>query len=433
MLAWWWVTLFIKLLIVSFSPMTSDENYYWVWAQNLSLSYFDHPPFVAWLFKVGSYLPEFMLKWPALFLGHLALLIWGRFLVLKGFTATQVRSWYLLAVLAPLVGMSAMVLTPDLPLMFFYALSLYSFDRAINEKKLVSYILFGAALGLGFTSKYHIVLVIPCLLIYLFFTKKWCEIQWKYLPWVVFFGLLGSSPVLLWNYQNDWASFRFQLHHGVGQKAWKAIWPWEYLASILFLILPLYWNEFLQALKNRNQKLLVSLSVPILIFFEFTSFRSKVEANWSQLAFFPLLSLLAFYDLTRWKAKAALTVWIVLLSVLLWHWNQNWYVGCPDKLCEPKRYKAVLEVSKKFTPFMASNYQMASYLWFQTKQPAYKLYDMSRTDYFDTFRESRPVVNSFYLAKHLETDLPSWLRSEGYKTESIKMIDEDLILLRVFK
>jgi hypothetical protein len=239
--------------------------------------------------------------------------------------------------------------------------------------------------------------------------------------------------VLIWNYQNDWASFRFQLHHGVGKKAWRPIWPWEYLASVFFLIVPIYWKQMIQSIKDAKQKLLISLSMPIVIFFTITSFRSKVEANWSQLAFLPLLSLLAYYDQSRWKAKSVFVMWSILLGILLWRWNQNWYQGCPEKLCEPKRYEVVVETSKTFTPFIASNYQMASYLWFKTKTPVYKLYDMSRTDYFDTFKEAKPNEHSFYLAKHLETELPSWLKSDGYKTESIKMSDEDLVLLRVFK
>ena len=31
-----------------------DEAYYWVWSQNLQLSYFDHPPMIAYLIKLTT-------------------------------------------------------------------------------------------------------------------------------------------------------------------------------------------------------------------------------------------------------------------------------------------------------------------------------------------------------------------------------------------
>lgn len=414
-------------------PQTADENYYWVWSQNLQLSYFDHPPFVAWLFKLGSFLPSLSLKWPAVIVGHLAFLIWGFFLKNIGFNRDQLRTCFLISVVAPLVGMASMILTPDLPLLFFFSLTIYFFERALSQTKVYFYLLFGLSLGLGFTSKYHIVLILPGLLLYLFFSGQWRSVQWKFLPLVIMTALLGAAPVLIWNYQNQWASFAFQIHHGMGKKAWKPIWPVEYLASVFLLILPYYWRATLGAILDNKQKLLIYLSYPILMFFMLTSFRSKVEANWSQIAFLPLLSLISYYDVIRWKARLSVALWSASLAILLFLWSKPWYPGCPEKLCEPGRYQAVKGILKDYQPFRASNYQMASYLWFQLREPVYKLYDMSRRDFFDTFPEAKPTEASFYVAKHLETNLPPWLAENNYKVETVKSIDEDLVLLRVYK
>ncbi len=76
---------------------------------------------------------------------------------------------------------------------------------------------------------------------------------------------------------------------------------------------------------------------------------------------------------------------------------------------------------------------MASFLWFNAKYPVYKLYDMSRTDFYDTLPESKPNVQEFYLAKHNQTELPSWLKENGYQSETIKNIDEELVLVRVYR
>lgn len=433
MFYWWLLFLLLKLGLVSLVPLTSDENYYWVWAQNLCLSYFDHPPFVAWLFKLGSWLPDSMLKWPAVLLGHLSLLIWGRLLSNIGFDNEQIYKWFLLVVLAPLVGLSSMVLTPDLPLLFFYSISIYAFERALTIKKLKYYLLFGLGLGLGFTSKYLILLIIPCLCIYLLVSGQYRNLSWKNLIGLLLFAILGALPVILWNYQNDWKSFRFQIDHGVGKRDWKPMWTVEYIASVLMFILPQYWFTFFKSFFISKQKLLISLSIPIILFFLFTSFRSKVEANWSQLAFLPIISLLAYCDRSRWRTLLTVFIWSGLLSTLIIYWNKPWFPSCPDKMCEPKRYFKVIDISNNYKPFMASNYQMASYLWFQKKSPVYKLYDMSRTDFFDTLPESKPNIKEFYLAKHLITEFPSWLIKENYKTELVLHIDEDLDLIRVYR
>lgn len=429
----WWLFLFIKITLVSFVPLTADENYYWVWSQKLSLSYFDHPPFVAWLFKLGSFLPEFMIKWPAVVMGHLGLFLWYHFLKNIGFNENQLRLWFWISIAAPLVGLSSMVLTPDLPLLFFYSGLIYFFERALSTKQFLFYIGFGLFLGLGFTAKYHIVLAIPCLLIFLLLSHSWKSVKWNYLPVIIFFVLLGALPVLFWNYQNDWASFKFQLAHGLQKKSWKPKWPWEYLGSVLIMILPIYWKTFYDSIKDFKQKLLISLSLPIFIFFMFTSFRSKVEANWSQIAMLPALSLIAYYDHSRWKSRFTLIFWGLFLSVLLVFWNQSWFKDCPEKLCEPKRYSALIEIIPQYQPFFSSNYQMASYLWFKTKNPVYKLFDMSRTDFFDTFKEAKPGANLFFVAKHLDSEFPDWVKSEGFKTEVVRNIDADLEIVKVYR
>jgi hypothetical protein len=43
-----WISLILKLALAAVIPLTNDEAYYWVWAQHMQWSFYDHPPFVAW-------------------------------------------------------------------------------------------------------------------------------------------------------------------------------------------------------------------------------------------------------------------------------------------------------------------------------------------------------------------------------------------------
>jgi 4-amino-4-deoxy-L-arabinose transferase-like glycosyltransferase len=480
---------------VSLSPLTLDENYYWVWSQNLQLSYYDHPAMVAWLFAIGNFLPIFMLKWPAVLLGHSFFLVWDQFIKKIGFSLAQRKTFFLLAMVSPVVGMSTLVLTPDLPLLFFLSLSVYTFERALTLKTFTWYSLFGLSLGLGFTSKYHIVLIIPGILLYLFVDKKWSQISWRGVFLSLLGFLIGACPVLIWNSQNDWISFKFQIEHGVGSQQFNNAWPIEFILSQLMILTPLFITDIFKksipvnavnplagdkstignnttATTNNNtdtksgngnafdSKVLSAntnaktneiinsgtslnstwlrffwlIFLPIMAFFVLNSFKNKVEANWTQIAFPFILSFLATKNLSKKKIGLYLAFWLTLLSVLLSQWRFNWWKNPPsERLTEPFRYSAVLPEVEQYQPFYASTYQMASYLWFQTRKPTFKLYQTSRIDFFDYFPQAKPQESVFYIAKPKDTEFPDWFLKLNYKVTVAKELDHEMQILRVSK
>ena len=100
-------------------PPADDEIYYWCWAQNLQLSYFDHPPMTALLVKAsiavfGDSLTAVRLPACVATVVVLAVLGW------------LTRPRHLLAWVActPLFTYGGVLLTPDTPLLLFWALYL---------------------------------------------------------------------------------------------------------------------------------------------------------------------------------------------------------------------------------------------------------------------------------------------------------------------
>lgn len=442
MIVWWIFALVIKILLVSLSPLTWDENYYWVWSQNLQLSYYDHPPMVAWLFALGNFLPAFMLKWPAVLFGHLFFLVWDQFLKNIDFSIEQRKSFFILAMFSPLVGLSTLALTPDLPLLLFIGISIFTFERALKKNTLFWYSLFGLALGLGFTSKYHIVLMVPGLLLYLIASKKWLQVNPTGVVFALIGFLVGASPVWIWNLQNEWVSFRFQLNHGIGTKKFKSIWPLEFILSQILFITPFFIFDFFKGGPRKSLGTLTSSSkfdnfficifLPIMIFFTLNSFKNKVEANWTQIAFPFIFSYLATKNPSNLKIKSYATFWGILLVVLLSQWQFNWWKNPPsDKLTEPFQYAELIPEMRNFSPMYATSYQMASYLWFHTKKPVYKIYQTSRIDFFDYFSQSKPQEPVFYVAKNKDTDFPEWFLKLEYKISVAKEVNSNLEILKV--
>src|SRR5215213_1341442 len=44
----------LRLLAAAWTPLTFDEAYYWMWSKHLAGGYYDHPPGVALVIRLGT-------------------------------------------------------------------------------------------------------------------------------------------------------------------------------------------------------------------------------------------------------------------------------------------------------------------------------------------------------------------------------------------
>jgi hypothetical protein len=144
-------------------------------------------------------------------------------------------------------------------------------------------------------------------------------------------GLLIFSPVILWNAQHKWISFRFQVSHGLkvkeaaGLKYFAGYWAGQAGLVSPFVFLALIWamvRSMIEGLRRQKTSLLLlfSTSAPLLLFFAYTSLRSKVEANWPALAYLTAVVPLAGITSEEWpgwtKTKKGLA-WVAVLTAFL--------------------------------------------------------------------------------------------------------------------
>lgn len=431
----WTLSLFFKIGLAAFLPLTADESYYWMWSHHLQLSYFDHPPFVAWLFYLGHWLEPWgqLVRLPTVVLGHLTFLVWYYLLAPK-FPWDKFKYWYALAFLSPLVGMGSMVGTPDVPLLFFWSLALYFFMNCLRAQKSRDYFLFGGALGLGFCSKYHIVLFVPFILLYLGVEKRWHEVSLKKLSLTVLAGVIFSLPVLVWNFQNQFVSFRFQLDHGLGKSNWTWDWTLGYLVGESLLLFPLVLYAALRARPCGEWRVLPYLAWGPLGFFFLSSFRGTVELNWPHVAFPAAFALVLFSDRARKTALWTSAFWLALYGFAFYAaavLPKNSPIAKPFR--EPFRFRPLASLQKEYQPLYAGTYQIASTIWYETKTPIYKLRDMSRYDFYDTLPQSLPQEDSFYLIQENWSELPDWVKKAGYNSHVVKEIEPHFWVVKVSK
>ena len=236
---------------------------------------------------------------------------------------------------------------------------------------------------------------------------------------------------MIWNYQNNFASFRFQIEHGLGADTWRPYWTYSYFFGELFALFPV--TAWL-ALKSRAQKenrLFLYLGWGPLLFFLISSVKGHVELNWPIIAF-PSIFVLAALGAKSVKPIFCINIiWAILISVVTAHLIHPFLPNMPSKLDEPRYYKPVLEAVQKYQPVFASTYQMSSFVWYTTKKPFYKLFEMSRKDFYDSLPGSKPQAKTIYVIQEIGSELPDWIKPKQYKTHSTEKLGETFEVLEV--
>jgi 4-amino-4-deoxy-L-arabinose transferase-like glycosyltransferase len=198
-----------------------DEAYYWLWGQHPSFSYYDHPPFHAWiqgLLATGLGRSTGVLRLPNLVSnGILAVTFYriGRYLY--GNDGGD-RLWLMILLLAssPLFFLFLAMAWHDHWLVTFAVLSGFDFVRFIDgyqaDGRGTSRYLYRSALFLGLAglSKYNAVFVGLGFLATLLTQRS---LRRLFLDPRLYLALgitiLTLSPILIWNWQQGFASFQF--------------------------------------------------------------------------------------------------------------------------------------------------------------------------------------------------------------------------------
>jgi 4-amino-4-deoxy-L-arabinose transferase-like glycosyltransferase len=207
----------VHLWLAGSTLLSGDEAYYWLWSQDLQLSYYDHPAMMAWWMAASTALfgdSEAAIRLPAILaVAAVTLLVFD--IARLAFQDIRAGWWAVVLLNATILFAAAgVIVTPDSPLLVFWSLSLWAMVRLLDEGRVRWLYVLGLSLGLGFTSKYTMVLIAPGILaVFALFpeTRRW----WKspHFWAAIILALVCTSPVLIWNAQHDWVSIKKQLSH----------------------------------------------------------------------------------------------------------------------------------------------------------------------------------------------------------------------------
>ncbi len=299
----------LRLVMAALVPLTNDEAYYWEWSRRLASGYFDHPPAIAWLVALGPG-GALGVRLGAVLAGALAGLALA--LTARRLADDDAALWIVLIFTClPLAAAGYVLATPDAPLFCALSWTLYAVVEALSatarsRRALQWWSVAGLAIGVAMLSKYTAVLVpvaiaLSCLL-YAPLRVRFREPG----PYAaVLIASLVLAPNLWWNATHDWASFAFQLGHGLGAPRNAGIGAvltreLNLLGGQAGLVSPILFVLMICAvwrgLRDRDEpvrRLLATISVFVLVFFAWSATRKNVEANWPASAWLPAMVLLA--------------------------------------------------------------------------------------------------------------------------------------------
>ncbi len=326
----------LRVLYMGHVELIPDEMYYWVYAQHLALSYLDHPPLIAWLIAAGTGLFGDSIFGVRASLIPLTLI--GAWFFFRYGAAMGGRTVGWLCVLAfavlPFFAASGFLMTPDAPMIAAWAAALYFFKRGLIDDQPRAFYGLGIAMGLGLLAKYTIALLAPAALLFMLIderARKWFFRPQPYLAVVI--ATLIFMPVLIWNWQNEWASFLFQSTRRLLENP-KTTSHMILVHSVLLLspvaavggIMTFFGIRHILAPELRNRRFMLTMTIVPMAVFALYGLFTEVRFHWTPpvwIALLPMIMTLIVGQIWRsrercgqWQ-RALMTLWIPSIPVLV--------------------------------------------------------------------------------------------------------------------
>ena len=218
----------MKLVYVFAMPVLPDEGYYWMWGQFPALSYFDHPPLLAWLQGgvhaiFGSTIFSLRLVPLIAFAGMVWIAWdWCKRLAPSGKAIDALLITLIVWFASPLLLRFTSLAIQDCLLIVFSMAAIHFaalFLMGKDEGKADWRLFFAACLCVGFAglSKYNAVFIAIGFAGYLLATR---DGRGLLAHWQIWAGLaliaVMQTPVIWWNVAHDWPSMQFHLADRIG-------------------------------------------------------------------------------------------------------------------------------------------------------------------------------------------------------------------------
>jgi len=324
--------LILRLIFIGAMGLMPQDAYYYFYGEHPALSYYDHPPAIAWLLKAFTTIlgnKAYAVKLADSVTTFGTLIAFYQ-LALHFLSRQKAANAFVVMFSTLMVTILSLVSTPDVPLMLCWTLSLLLLYRAIFRKKKIYWLLAGMMMGLAFDSKYTAVFLPAGLLCFLVLSAP--HRKWLLSPWLwgaLLLMIAVSSPVIIWNMQHDIASFRFQ---STGRAGGIEVRPLDVLGVIghqaailmpvLFFALLVFLYKTIRRKVAIEHLFLLCFFLPLFLLFFLISPIYWVKINWMMPAYISGIIWASTYlsaKYIRWQQLFALVVHVALAIELVFY------------------------------------------------------------------------------------------------------------------
>jgi hypothetical protein len=306
----------LRLAAAAWTPLTFDEAYYWMWSKHLAGGYYDHPPGVAAVIRLGTMIAgdtELGVRLVSILLAlPMSWAVYRTATILFGGRRVAPTATILLNVTL-MAAVGTMIVTPDAPLLVASSFVLFYLAKVLETGRGAWWLAVGAAIGAALLSKYTALFFGPAILIWLVSVPKmrrWLISPWPYLGGLVSLALF--SPVILWNADHHWVSFIKQIGRARIED-FRPVFIGELIPTQIAFATPLVFilgAMGLYALLRRRDgasaaRMLINTTFwTIVAYFIWHSLHARVEANWFG-PVYPAFAIAAAVaaNLTAWDAR----------------------------------------------------------------------------------------------------------------------------------
>lgn len=341
----------LRVITAAWLPLSFDESYFWLWSRRLAISYFEHPPLIAFAIRAGTFLlgdTELGVRLASLLASVAA--SWALWRAAATLLADRARAWtacvYFNATL--MIASQGMAATPDIFVVTAAAFLLLSVAQLQRTQHGRWWLAAGASIGLAMLAKYTAFFLGFSVALWTVTTpqgRHWLRSPWPYAAAVV--ALLCLVPNLVWNDAHDWMSFKYQFGRVLAGKPGFR-YAFEFIAAQLALASPAILALAGIGLAQHSRPsawrepvaIAVALVWPAILYFAIHCLHDRVQGNWPSFVYPGVALLAASIEPTRTRRDAVVDWcrWLALpiaALVLAVAYLQTWTGVLPAGKSDP--------------------------------------------------------------------------------------------------
>jgi 4-amino-4-deoxy-L-arabinose transferase-like glycosyltransferase len=446
----------LRVIYACAIELRTDEAYYWTWSKENVLCFLDHPPMIAWFIRFGTAIfgdSNFGVR----FAGILAMLVTQLLLADIVRRVTHDVRAVVLAVLMPeaalYYGLLMAKVSPDVALIPFAVAMVWALIRLNENGDARWWLAAGVFAGLALLSKFTAVMLVPAVAAFMLvpsWRRRWLSSPYPWLAALI--AVVLFLPVLIWNAEHDWASFRFQ---SVRATATPHQWSFRTVGDFIglqfglvgFILLPVVLSGLaLTAWRGyrRGDAVAILLSTAVIVpfgYFFWKSLSLRVGDTWPMfmwpagfaaaainIAMLPRESWPAWMikSTLAWAVAAIVSGIVMVVLIFLYYVASPWnFIGRTDPIGGEAGYEQVVERARAelqqigATWIATTDYRTYAMLrwYFNGRVPVIQINERERyLGFRDPGMSSIRGHTGLYVGREPDNSSPLWASTTAVRT-----------------